>query len=159
MSPVEKEKPKRAHRSAKQVYYEAVGRRKSATCRVRLYVNPNGTVNARGITAAKGTVTVNGKDITAYFPGKYMQLAYERPYVITDTKGRFTVFAVISGGGPVGQMEAFVLASARALQKADTSLRPALKKEGFLMVDARVRERRKAGLAQKARKEKQSPKR
>lgn len=134
------------------MYYEAVGRRKEATCRVRLAIASHGTFE-------KGKLYVNGKSIQEAFAGPLLQKRYEIPFQLTGTLDRFAVTAHISGGGIGGQIEAFVLASARALTKADVALREPLKKQGLLRVDARVKERRKAGLAQKARKEKQSPKR
>lgn len=150
-------KPKKTTKS-KTVFHEGVGRRKSATCRVRLYVT-NTTITVRGMQIEKNSTTINGKGISEYFPGRIMKIRYERPFQLIDSIGRFAVVAVTSGGGLSGQLDAYVLACARALQKVDATYRSILKKDGLLTVDARVRERRKAGLAQKARKEKQSPKR
>lgn len=140
----------------KSQYFESTGRRKSATCRTRLYLTPS---TVRGSAIKKGEMVVNGKNITQYFPGSLMKKQYERPFELTQSLDRFAVSAVIKGGGPSSQLEAFTLSVARSLQKVDPSMRSVLKQEGLLRVDARVRERRKAGLAQKARKEKQSPKR
>ncbi len=133
-------------------YYEAVGRRKEASCRVRLSIGPHSTFE-------KGKMYVNEKPVEAFFVGELLKRRYEVPFVLTNSLGRFTVTAHVRGGGTGGQIEAFTLASARALTKVDAEYRSLLKKAGMLTVDARVKERRKAGLAQKARKEKQSPKR
>ena len=72
---------------------------------------------------------------------------------------RFTAIATAKGSGKNGQLGAFVLAISRALEKFDPALRPILKKRGLLTRDQRQKERRKPGLAQKARAKKQSPKR
>jgi small subunit ribosomal protein S9 len=148
------EKPRKS--SKKVQYFESTGRRKSATCRTRLYLV---NITARGIAIKKGEMVVNGKSISEYFPGELMKKQYEKPFAITKSLDRFSVSAVVNGGGKSAQLEAFVLSVARTLQKVDTSLHTLLKQEGMLRVDSRARERRKAGLAQKARKEKQSPKR
>ncbi len=142
----------RTKSKVKSVYYEAVGRRKEASSRVRLALGTVGTFE-------KGKIYVNEKPIEQVFPGNLLKHRYEAAFAVTNTLGRFTVTAHTIGGGVAGQIDAFVLACARSLVKADASYRSVLKAAGLLMVDARQRERRKAGLAQKARKEKQSPKR
>jgi len=82
------------------------------------------------------------------------------PFKITQTDDRFVVSALIRGGGKNGQLEAFVHAISRAIEKTDKeTMRPLLKKPGFLTRDARIRERRKVGTGGKSRRLKQSPKR
>lgn len=123
-----------------------VGRRKEAVARVRL-------------SSGQGQITVNGKPIVEYFAGPIFQKLYNKPLEITKTIGKYTISAKIIGGGQVSQLGALVHGISRAIAKADPTLRTALKREGLLTRDARVRERRKFGLAGKARAKKQSPKR
>ncbi len=123
-----------------------VGRRKEAVARVRL-------------TDGNGQLTVNGKPITEYFSGPIFQKSYNRPLEITKTTSKYSISVKVLGGGTVSQLGAVVHGLARALAKVDPSLRTTLKREGLLTRDARVKERRKYGLAQKARAKKQSPKR
>jgi small subunit ribosomal protein S9 len=127
-------------------YTEAVGRRKSATARVRIY--------------AKGTgkTTVNDLPIEEYFPGEVNAVFYRYPLVSTATQGKFDISVKVKGGGKSSQLDALVLGLARALVKADEKYRPQLRKHGLLTRDARVVERKKPGRV-KARKKRQSPKR
>lgn len=143
-----------------QSYYEAVGRRKNAIAQVRLFVSSKTDVTISGISVKKGDMIVNSHQIDKYFPGEVFQKMYMEPFKITNTVGRFTVSALIAGGGLSGQLGAFVHGVSRALEIADKEkFRPILKKREFLTRDSRVKERRKAGYAQKARARKQSPKR
>jgi small subunit ribosomal protein S9 len=124
----------------------AVGRRKEAIARVRLA--PGG-----------GSFTVNGREFADYFPNKLHQQLITDPFKVLDLAGSYDVIARITGGGPSGQAGALRLAIARALNEIDReNNRPALKKAGFLTRDARVTERKKAGL-KKARKASQFSKR
>ena len=128
-------------------YYEAVGRRKSATARVRLY--PAGE---------SAEIVVNGKPMTEYFPRLQDQLRLTEPLKLVEMEGRFNISVLAKGGGISGQADAVRLGIARALIKADPTLRPALKKAGLLTRDARVKERKKPGL-KRARKAPQYTKR
>jgi small subunit ribosomal protein S9 len=128
-------------------YYEAVGRRKSATARVRLY--------PAGETAE---IIVNGKAMTEYFPRLQDQLRLTEPLKLVEMEGKFNISVLAKGGGISGQADAVRLGIARALIKADPSLRPTLKKAGMLTRDARVKERKKPGL-KRARKAPQYTKR
>lgn len=123
-----------------------VGRRKEAVARVR-------------ISPGNGPVTVNGKGVSQYFPGLILQKVYSKPLELTGAMGKYTISAKVVGGGQASQLDAVIHGIARAIAKIDPASRSALKKEGFLTRDARVKERRKYGLAQKARAKKQSPKR
>lgn len=130
-----------------QKYILAVGRRKEAVARVRLYFG-------------KGESVVNEQPISQCFPGEAAKIVYSQPFEATGTTGKYFVTAKIRGGGKNGQLEAFVHGVSRALAAADREkLRPILKKKGFLTRDARTRERRKVGTGGKARRKKQSPKR
>ncbi|GAA2955321.1 MULTISPECIES: 30S ribosomal protein S9 [Microbacterium] len=124
----------------------AVGRRKEAIARVRL-------------VPGTGTITVNGRAFENYFPNKLHQQLVTDPFTLLNLTGAYDVIARIQGGGPSGQAGALRLGIARALNEIDAeNNRPALKKAGFLSRDARVKERKKAGL-KKARKAPQYSKR
>jgi small subunit ribosomal protein S9 len=124
----------------------AVGRRKQAIARVR-------------ITPGTGTATVNGRELAEYFPNKLHQQLINDPFKVLDLLGAYDVIAKITGGGPSGQAGALRLAIARSLNGIDReNNRAPLKKAGFLTRDARVIERKKAGL-KKARKASQFSKR
>ncbi len=142
-------------------YYEAVGRRKEASARIRLYIIVGSDQVVLGEHTLKaGDILVNKRPAEAYFPGEPSKRAYLEPLRTTNTLARFAVSASIDGGGSAGQLQAFIHGVSRALLIADADkFRPILKKRGFLTRDARVKERRKAGKAQKARAGKQSPKR
>ncbi|MDP3889782.1 30S ribosomal protein S9 [Nocardioides sp.] len=122
------------------------GRRKEAVARVRL-------------VPGTGQWTVNGRALDSYFPNKLHQQVVSEPFVTTQLEGRFDVIARIHGGGITGQAGALRLGVARALNALDEDAnRAALKKAGLLTRDARVIERKKAGL-KKARKASQFSKR
>ena len=124
----------------------ATGRRKEAVARVR-------------IVPGTGKATVNGRELAEYFPNKLHQQLINDPFKVLDLLGSYDVIAKITGGGPSGQAGALRLAIARSLNEIDReNNRPALKKAGFLTRDARVIERKKAGL-KKARKASQFSKR
>lgn len=154
---VEKTEPK----VAKLDYYYAIGRRKEATARVRLYL----VTDEKGVvvgdqTLTKGQIVVNGRAVENYFPGETFKKIYMEPLRTTNAANRFAASVKVEGGGQAGQLGAIVLGLARALEKTDKEKnRPILKKRGFLSRDPRIKQRRKAGYAQKARKRKQSPKR
>ena len=135
-----------AERPVLSVPGAAVGRRKQAIARVRL-------------VPGSGTITVNGRTIEDYFPNKLHQQLINDPFTVLELAGAYDVIARISGGGPSGQAGALRLGIARALNGIDEeNNRPTLKKAGFLSRDARVKERKKAGL-KKARKAPQYSKR
>lgn len=122
------------------------GRRKEAVARVR-------------IIPGTGQWKINGRSLDSYFPNKVHQQEVNEPFHVLELDGRYDVIARIDGGGISGQAGALRLGIARALNEADTETnRPTLKKAGFLTRDARVKERKKAGL-KKARKAPQYSKR
>jgi small subunit ribosomal protein S9 len=135
-----------APRPALTVPGAAVGRRKQAIARVRL-------------VPGSGTYVVNGRTLEDYFPNKLHQQLINDPLTVLELGGAYDVTARITGGGPSGQAGALRLAIARALNEIDReNNRATLKKAGFLTRDARVIERKKAGL-KKARKAPQYSKR
>ena len=122
------------------------GRRKEAVARVR-------------IIPGTGKWKINGRTLDSYFPNKVHQQEVNEPFHVLELDGRYDVIARIDGGGVSGQAGALRLGIARALNEADTeNNRPTLKKAGFLTRDARIKERKKAGL-KKARKAPQYSKR
>ena len=113
-------------------YYDATGRRKSATARVRL-------------VSGQGQVTVNGRELLDYFKREVLKMVIEQPLKATDTLGKFNITANIRGGGLTGQAEALRLGIARALLNWNEELRPELRSGGFLTRDPRRVERKKYG--------------
>ena len=126
-------------------YYEAVGRRKTSSARVRLY-------------PGSGTIVVNERPAVEYFPRETDMMLINRPLQMTDTSSSYNISIHVQGGGLTGQAGAVVQGIARALCVADENLRPVLKKNGFLARDARAKERKKFGL-KRARKAPQYTKR
>jgi small subunit ribosomal protein S9 len=135
-------------------YIFAVGRRKTAVARVRLF-------KGKAVPAGKqGDILVNDKPISKYFPSEVAKTEYLKPFVITDTLGKYYATIKVEGSGKNGQLEAVVHGLARALDKENPQLyHSSLKKAGLLTRDSRAKERRKPGQMGKARKKKQSPKR
>ena len=135
-------------KNKKQVreYIMAHGRRKEAVARVRLF-------------KGRGQTTVNNKPIEEYFPRESDRVLYQKPFNLTKSEGQYYATIKVKGSGRSGQLGAIVHGLANALIKENPQFRPILKKAGLLTRDPRVKERRKYGRAQKARKGKQSPKR
>ncbi|MEX2028678.1 MAG: 30S ribosomal protein S9 [Candidatus Curtissbacteria bacterium] len=122
------------------------GRRKEASARVRLF-------------KGKGQNLINDKPMEEYFPGIVSVSRLKKVFEITKTEGKFYATIKVKGSGKNSQLEAVIHSLARVIAKQEPELRTIVKKAGFLTRDARVKERRKYGNAQKARKGKQSPKR
>lgn len=114
-------------------YFYGTGRRKESVARVRIY-------------AGTGKVTINDRDIDDYFGLDTLKLIVNQPLVLTDTKEKFDIVCRVNSGGVSGQAGAIRHGIARALLQYDESLRPALKKAGFLTRDPRMKERKKYGL-------------
>ena len=128
-----------------KVQYFGTGRRKKSIARVRL-------------VPGEGKVTINNRDIQTYFGLETLRMIVNKPLVLTSTKETFDVLVNVNGGGFTGQAGAIRHGISRALLKADESLRPELKKAGFLTRDPRMKERKKYGL-KKARRAPQFSKR
>ncbi|NOZ28004.1 MAG: 30S ribosomal protein S9 [Chloroflexi bacterium] len=126
-------------------YIEAIGRRKTATARVRLY-------------PGTGTILVNNRPLEEHFPRPLLVHRLLEPLRVTGTEGRFNITVQVKGGGVSGQADAVRLGIARALVKVDENLRPVLRNYGLLTRDARAKERKKPGL-KRARKAPQYTKR
>jgi small subunit ribosomal protein S9 len=125
--------------------YSATGKRKSSIARVIL-------------RPGNGAIEVNKRKLEEYFPRSYLQSVAKQPLVQTGYEGNVDVRVRVHGGGVSGQASAVRHGIARALCDVDPALRPELKRRGMLTRDARVKERRKAGL-KKARKRPQFSKR
>ena len=125
--------------------YYGTGRRKSSVARV--YLVP-GT----------GKVTINKKDMDEYFGYDTLKVIARQPLELTSTADKFDVLVNVHGGGYTGQAGAIRHGIARALNEANSEYRPALKSNGFLTRDPRMKERKKYGL-KKARKAPQFSKR
>jgi small subunit ribosomal protein S9 len=123
----------------------ATGRRKEAIARVRLL-------------PGSGNFDINGRSLDDYFPTRVHRMVAGAPLRLVGREKDFDVIATIEGGGVAGQAGAIRLGIARALIEIDPELRAQLKAEGYLMRDAREKERRKYGL-KKARKAPQYSKR
>ena len=128
-----------------KVQYLGTGRRKKSVARVRL-------------VPGEGKIVINKRDIENYFGLETLMLIVNQPLALTGTKEKFDVLVNVHGGGYTGQAGAIRHGISRALLKADETLRPELKKAGFLTRDPRMKERKKYGL-KKARKASQFSKR
>ena len=128
-----------------KIVYMGPGRRKSSIARVRLV---EGT----------GKITINGKDIEEFFDLETLKVIVRQPLTVTNTLAKYDVICSVHGGGVSGQAGAIRHGIARALNEANSEYRPALKTNGFLTRDPRMKERKKYGL-KKARKAPQFSKR
>lgn len=148
-------------KSSKKDYIFAVGRRKTAVARVRLYEKTKDGLMWGEQAIKKGDVIVNEKPITDYFGGDVNKHLYTYPLRITNAHQQGYTFTIsVAGGGPSGQLQAVIAGIANALNKLDREKnRPILKKKGLLTRDDRSRQRRKVGMGGKSRRQKQSPKR
>ena len=127
-------------------YYYALGRRKSATARIRLQ-------------GGKGSLVVNGKPAGEYFAGsEYLLNELDRPFAALQLENKFDITVVVDGGGHAGQIDAIRLAIAKALALRDENVKSTLKRADLLSRDPRERERKKFGL-KGARKQRQFTKR
>lgn len=111
----------------------ATGKRKTAIARV--FLRPG-----------KGEIVVNGKTTKEYFYTDSNTMKIDAPLEITKTQGKFDILVTVCGGGICAQAEAVRHGISKALVLYDPEMRPALKKEGFLRRDARMKERKKYGL-------------
>lgn len=127
-------------------YFYALGRRKSATARVRLQ-------------GGKGTITVNGKAAGEYFAGSELLLhELDKPFSALQQENKFDISAVVTGGGHAGQIDAIRLGISKALALMNEDLKSTLKRADLLSRDPREKERKKFGL-RGARKQRQFTKR
>ncbi len=132
-------------KKSENIVFQGTGRRKESIARVRLM---SGT----------GDVKVNGQSLDEYFGSEILKVIVNQPFTVTNTVGKYDVIAKVTGGGYTGQAGAIRHGIARALNEANSEFRPALKSNGFLTRDPRMKERKKYGL-KKARKAPQFSKR
>ncbi len=131
---------------AAQHYHYGLGRRKSATARVRL-------------TNGKGVVTINNKPAEEYLANsKYLLNRLQTPFTVLEQNGKFDVSVVVNGGGMSGQVDAIQLGISKALVVMNEDLKATLKRADLLGRDPREKERKKFGL-KGARKKRQFTKR
>ena len=130
---------------SEKIVYAGTGRRKSSIARVRL-------------VEGSGKITINGKDIDEFFGLETLKVIVRQPLTFTNTTDKYDVIWSVQGGGFTGQAGAIRHGIARALNAANIEYRPALKSNGFLTRDPRMKERKKYGL-KKARKAPQFSKR
>ena len=132
-------------KKTENIVFLGTGRRKESIARVRL-------------TAGKGEIVVNGKKLDEYFGTEILKVIVNQPFAVTNTVGKYDVIVKVTGGGYTGQAGAIRHGIARALLQANSEFRLALKQNGFLTRDPRMKERKKYGL-KKARKAPQFSKR
>ena len=130
---------------SEKIVYTGTGRRKSSIARVRL-------------VEGSGKIIINGKDIDEFFGLETLKVIVRQPLTVTNTTDKYDVICSVQGGGFTGQAGAIRHGIARALNAANIEFRPALKSNGFLTRDPRMKERKKYGL-KKARKAPQFSKR
>ncbi len=129
-----------------QKYFYALGRRKSATARVRLQ-------------GGKGSILVNDKPVEEYFAGsKYLLSELNKPFAVLEQDNKFDISAHVTGGGHASQVDAIRLGIAKALTEVNADLKSTLKRADLLSRDPREKERKKFGL-KGARKQRQFTKR
>ena len=128
-------------------YFSAVGRRKTAVARVRLW-------------SGKQELAINGKPASTYFKGEVIKKMIQSPFVAADALNQFTGSIKVEGSGIMSQVEAIIHGIGRALAKANPEkYKKVMRDMGFLTRDPRMKETRKAGQGGRARSKKQSPKR
>ncbi|MGE5360840.1 MAG: 30S ribosomal protein S9 [Bacteroidales bacterium] len=116
------------------IQYYATGRRKTSTARV--FLRPG-----------SGTIAINSRSFESFFPTEVLRTQVRQPMLLTETADKFDVVATVAGGGVSGQAGAVRLGISRALIEYNAELRKRLKKEGLLTRDARIKERKKYGMA------------
>jgi small subunit ribosomal protein S9 len=115
----------------KNAFY-SVGRRKQAVARV--WMMPGA-----------GKIEINHRDVDHYFGRATSKMILRQPLELTETLGRYDIYITVAGGGLSGQADAIRHGITRALMKINASFRPALKKEGYVTRDPRIKERKKYG--------------
>lgn len=129
----------------KQTYHHGTGRRKTAVAQVKL-------------SPGNGAIIVNGTPYEERFPGLEHQRTILQPFLVSENLGKYNAVVKVNGGGTSGQSDAISHGIARALVRANESLKPVLRQNGLLTRDPRIKERKKPGL-KRARKAPQYTKR
>lgn len=147
VKPVKTTPVKKGVFSMPKEYFSAVGRRKTAIARVRLW-------------PGKAEIVINGKPLSTYFKGETLKKMIQAPFVTGDVLNQYTGSVKVEGSGIMAQAEAVVHGIGRALTKADPDkFKKLMRDGGFVTRDSRMKETRKAGQGGRARAKKQSPKR
>lgn len=131
---------------AKEPYFYGTGKRKTAVAKVRL------------LPGGDGSITINNTPYEEVFGRLAHRQTIMEPFLATDTVGKYNAVIQVIGGGISGQCDAVAHGISRALLKSDENLRPALRHNGLLTRDSRIKERKKPGL-KRARKAPQYTKR
>ena len=131
---------------AKEIYFYGTGKRKTAVAKVRL------------LPGGDGSITINNAPYEEVFGRLAHRQTLMKPFLTTDTVGKYNAVIQVLGGGISGQCDAIAHGISRALLKSDENLRPALRQNGLLTRDSRIKERKKPGL-KRARKAPQYTKR
>ncbi len=140
--------PNKKNKKAKPSYIFTIGRRKTATARIRLYLDE------------KGEVSINDQKIEDYFPGEVNRSLFMEPLRTCNVIGKYKTIIKVDGSGKQAQLEAVIHGISRALVTLNEErFKPILKKRGFLTRDPRAKERRKVGMGGKSRRKLQSPRR
>ncbi|MBP3597421.1 MAG: 30S ribosomal protein S9 [Clostridia bacterium] len=132
-------------KKSEKIVFQGTGRRKESIARVR-------------IVEGKGEIVVNEKSLDEYFGTEILKVIVKQPLTVTNTLGKYDIICKVQGGGFTGQAGAIRHGISRALLEVNEEFRPALKANGFLTRDPRMKERKKYGL-KKARKAPQFSKR
>ena len=147
-------------KQVKRDYTYAVGRRKEAVARVRIYSHVKDGAVWGNQALQKGQILVNEMPVEHYFPGPIAKAKYLKPLSLLNITDKYAITVKVTGGGRAGQLDAMIHGLSRALSAVDvTKYRPTLKKDGLLTRDPRARQRRQVGTGGKARRQKSSPKR
>ena len=120
--------------STQERYYYGTGKRKTSIAKVRLYLDDG------------GPIIINGKPVDEYFNWQPWRRIINEAFQISETSNRFRVMARVTGGGVHSQAEAIRHGIARALIVYDETLKPALRRQGLVTRDARIKESKKYGL-------------
>jgi small subunit ribosomal protein S9 len=118
--------------SSSKIQYYGTGKRKSSIARV--YLRPG-----------SGEIRINKRSFADYFPSEALKMIIQQPLQLTESAGKFDIYANIQGGGLTGQAWAMRLGISRALCEFNQELRGRLKGSGFLTRDSRIKERKKYG--------------
>ena len=120
--------------STQEQYYYGTGKRKTSIAKVRLYLDDG------------GPIIINGKPMDEYFNWQPWQRIINEAFLVTETSNRFRVVARVTGGGVHSQAEAIRHGITRALIVYEETLKPALRRQGLVTRDARIKESKKYGL-------------
>lgn len=147
VKPVKSAPVKKGALAMPKEFFSAVGRRKTAIARVRIW-------------PGKQELVINGKPFSTYFKGETLKKMVNAPFAVSEVLGQYTGSIKVSGSGIMAQAEAIVNGLGKALTKSDPDkFKKLMRDHGYVTRDSRMKETRKAGQGGRARAKKQSPKR